>query len=267
MLGVVYLAAAYGRMMELREVRAQLRAAGYEVSSRWLDGDPTDKPLTDEQYGREAMVDLVDLMAADTVISFTEQRSSILYRGGRHVEFGAAVAWQKRLIVVGDREHIFHYLPEVKVFPTWADALAQLREEARGGVSVSLPPICWVHRPRELSPEIEEAEDLCPDCCKKRVAAYQQQYPEHANEIVADGGRESCRESEDLATCEECGAALGCFLLPTFYDLTGWSDEDRTLDTMEKRQRAYARLAEQEVAVRAGEVGGSDMPHTGVCCE
>ena len=39
---------------------------------------------------------------------------------------------QKRLIVVGCREHVFHYLPEVKFFPTWEQAMDQLREEALG---------------------------------------------------------------------------------------------------------------------------------------
>lgn len=35
----VYLAARYSRRVELCEYREQIRAAGHEVTSRWLDGD------------------------------------------------------------------------------------------------------------------------------------------------------------------------------------------------------------------------------------
>lgn len=44
-------------------------------------------------------------------------------RGGRHVEFGVAVASCKRLVVIGPRENIFHHLPRVEVFPTLGEWL------------------------------------------------------------------------------------------------------------------------------------------------
>jgi hypothetical protein len=48
-------------------------------------------------------------------------------RAGRHVEFGYALAREKRMIVVGDvKENIFHYLPQVKHFATFEEALAYL---------------------------------------------------------------------------------------------------------------------------------------------
>ena len=42
-------------------------------------------------------------MAADAVITFTEIPNTILATGGRHVEFGLALAQAKRVIVVGPR--------------------------------------------------------------------------------------------------------------------------------------------------------------------
>ena len=109
-----------------------------------------------------------------------------------------------------------------------------------------LPPIKWVHRPHALRGKIEEADDLCLECCDKRIAKYRAEYPEHADEICADGGWEQCRESEGLATCDECGCDLGCYLLDTFDDVADWDDDDRCIDTPEKADKARARLAEQD---------------------
>jgi nucleoside 2-deoxyribosyltransferase len=61
---------------------------------------------------------LQDVLSADSIIAFTEEPRSD-GRGGRHVEFGVAVAMGKRLIVVGPRENAFHCLSEVAVYPTW----------------------------------------------------------------------------------------------------------------------------------------------------
>lgn len=61
--------------------------------------------------------DLEDLRAADTVISFTDEKGG--GKGGRHVEFGVALALEKRLILVGPRENVFHTLPEIEHYPTW----------------------------------------------------------------------------------------------------------------------------------------------------
>jgi hypothetical protein len=119
----IYLAAAYQRIDEMRGVRDVLEALGYQVTSRWIDqqgkgeglgaSDLAENPERGIQY---AELDLEDLHAAETVISFTGQSG----RGGRHVEFGVATALGKRLIVVGPREHVFHTLPAVEWFPDWS---------------------------------------------------------------------------------------------------------------------------------------------------
>jgi hypothetical protein len=57
------------------------------------------------------------------VVSFTEQPRALNgNRGGRHVEFGLAVALNKRLIVVGYRENLFHWLPQVEFVSSWQEA-------------------------------------------------------------------------------------------------------------------------------------------------
>lgn len=101
----VYLAADYARKNEIREVAAKLRALGIEVTSRWLDTPDDGIP-----WSAEAKVDVEDVQDAHTLVSFT---TGELARGGRHAEFGMAVALGKGLVIVGPREHVFHFLPEV----------------------------------------------------------------------------------------------------------------------------------------------------------
>jgi hypothetical protein len=69
-------------------------------------------------------------MAADAVIIFTEIPNTILATGGRHVEFGLALAQGKRVIIVGPRENVFHYLlPDSQVFATWNKAFGTMRRQ------------------------------------------------------------------------------------------------------------------------------------------
>ena len=140
---LVYLAARYSRREELCEYRSELERAGYTITSRWLNGShqilPNGEPLGRDQEaliesgaapsdvrGQFAAEDWADLLAADTVISFTEPPRSKASRGGRHVEFGAALALNKRCIVVGHRENVFHCLERVEYFETWDEVLDAL---------------------------------------------------------------------------------------------------------------------------------------------
>lgn len=136
----IYLAARYSRRLELCGYRDQLRAGGFKVKARWLDGNhqiaDDGKPignageqLVESGDGAEAaklrarfvLDDYEDVMAAGVVISFTEPPRSSANRGGRHVEFGIALARGARVIVVGHRENIFHWLDVVEFYPTWKE--------------------------------------------------------------------------------------------------------------------------------------------------
>ena len=141
----VYLAARYSRHPEMQEYARQLESVGIQVTSRWIygshqlmaNGEPlgrereamfeADDPSMRAQRAEFAQHDLQDVMAADVVISFTEKsRTSSTSRGGRHVEFGVAVAAGKRCVVVGFRENVFHCLPQVEFYETWPEAFASL---------------------------------------------------------------------------------------------------------------------------------------------
>ena len=145
----IYLAARYSRREELVGYRTQLEKLGHVVQARWLngghqlsdkgtpigengealveDGDNSTNPeaglRSAELRTKFAIDDWEDVNAAECVISFTEPPRSKANRGGRHVEFGIALANKTPVIVVGHRENIFHWLPAVEFFPTWDEAI------------------------------------------------------------------------------------------------------------------------------------------------
>ena len=126
----VYLAARYSRIEEMNAYADQLREAGCEVTSRWLLGihqlhegaEPVDAhapsvPLEARPFAQD---DFDDVLRSHVVVCFTESPGTQgAGRGGRHVEFGMALAWGKDLVIVGPRENVFHTLPQVQRFSRW----------------------------------------------------------------------------------------------------------------------------------------------------
>lgn len=140
----VYLAARYSRREELCEYRHDLQARGHKVPARWLLGEhqvhgveaaravEAGGPVPSDQARQFARDDVEDVLAADVIVSFTEQPRSNTSRGGRHVEFGIGVGLRHAgltvksptLLVVGPLENVFHALPCVDgAFDTWDDLL------------------------------------------------------------------------------------------------------------------------------------------------
>lgn len=142
----IYLAARYGRREELCGYREQLVAAGHVVTSRWLQGShqigPAGQPLTDDgeaaiEWGTSALAaelrqafaweDLLDVASADLLLAFTQEPYATPTRGGRWVEFGYALARGISLTIVGPRENLFCWLPVVRQYDTWEEALSVLQ--------------------------------------------------------------------------------------------------------------------------------------------
>jgi nucleoside 2-deoxyribosyltransferase len=73
-----------------------------------------------------AVLDLGDVDRADAVVLYTEPYGMAVPGGGRHVEFGYGLGRGKRVVVVGPLENIFHWHPEVKVFPRTEYAIRYL---------------------------------------------------------------------------------------------------------------------------------------------
>lgn len=122
-----YLAGRYSRRDEFKALVPLFIERGHHVTSRWLHEDkPLNSQMSDltPQFCEDtAAIDLRDIDGADFLIFFAEDPLIGTPRGGRHVEFGYALAMHKFLIVIGGAENIFHYLPGVQHFETIEDYL------------------------------------------------------------------------------------------------------------------------------------------------
>jgi hypothetical protein len=130
-----YIAARFDRCNEMNGYAQQLRQSGHIVDCRWLQGlhqihpgaaeiesggfsdTPDGIPMIARPFAED---DVQDIKAADGIILFSEPPSTYSKRGGRHVEFGLAMGLGKTLVVIGPRENVFHCLPFVYQFTTWA---------------------------------------------------------------------------------------------------------------------------------------------------
>lgn len=120
----IYLAASYARRREMQSYAAVLETFGHQVICRWIAGSHSlDDGLISvgafEAQVTWACEDYDDARQSDWIISFTEPPRSKYSRGGRHVEFGVGLATGKRMIVIGYRENLFHYLPHVEFYSDW----------------------------------------------------------------------------------------------------------------------------------------------------
>jgi len=117
----IYLAANYSMHPEMREHAAALGAHGHEVTSEWINGTHGG-----DDRAAYARIDLRDVDAADAVIFFSESPLHSRTRGGKHVEFGYALAKGKRIFIIGGCYNVFHYLPEIVQRYEFADVLSLL---------------------------------------------------------------------------------------------------------------------------------------------
>ncbi len=131
----VYLASRFARRDEMREVARDLDAAGFLVTSRWLESPValSGKDLGPSgPAGQLAAMDLEDLRRSDLCIAFTEAAEQAQRgRGGRHTELGIAIGLGLEVAIVGPREHVFHALAAVQQYPDWPTARAALPSARR----------------------------------------------------------------------------------------------------------------------------------------
>lgn len=116
----IYLASRFSRRHEVNAIAQRLKIMGHQIVSRWVlpDSDHV-KPVglssqaADVERRRFAMEDFEDVRNCDCMISLMEEPRNNS-RGGRHVEFGMALALRKAVVVIGPRETVFHHLDEVQ---------------------------------------------------------------------------------------------------------------------------------------------------------
>lgn len=140
----VYLAGPYRSRAQLQRCAAELEQVGYTPCARWLEGDhegapdaATDALLADRQ--RWAREDLADVHEAAVVVAFTASAAWYMSpahtgavpvnfgaSGGRHIETGYALRTGKHVVLVGQPENVFHWLPGITRVGDWHEALVHL---------------------------------------------------------------------------------------------------------------------------------------------
>jgi hypothetical protein len=116
----LYLAAAFSRQKEIKEVAVRLESKGIEITSRWLD--------VKKERLENAFMDVEDVRRANILVRFTDHiRNTPTYiisenvyapmrfiSGARHFETG--LAWERGIpiIIVGGKQNIFDEFPNIR---------------------------------------------------------------------------------------------------------------------------------------------------------
>ena len=103
-----------------KDARTLLQAAGHTVTSRWIDYKGAEHDP--EVLKQEAINDWEDVATANMLFLLNLQpRGS--ETSGKAVETGIALALGKRIVAVGEKSNVFHYLPHVSWFGSVKEAL------------------------------------------------------------------------------------------------------------------------------------------------
>jgi nucleoside 2-deoxyribosyltransferase len=120
----------------MRKLRDALAVAGVVVTSRWIEGNhEIERDASGEDADRErqrfAEEDLEDINRADVLVIFSPREHFRTGRGGRHVEVGYAIGRGIPIVLVGERENVFHWHSLVTVIALGDDLPAALTESWR----------------------------------------------------------------------------------------------------------------------------------------
>jgi hypothetical protein len=157
----IYLGSRFDRHLELETYANVLKGWGHEITSRWhslnaetrmRDGDPEVGFNQGIAFADQAGIFVCELFVAFSEDPFNPPKGSA--RGGRHVELGLALGYGKLCFVVGPRENVFHYLPEVKNFSTAKEWLVYMASPTAEEVFEDIAQI----RVKDSNPEIFRAK-------------------------------------------------------------------------------------------------------------
>lgn len=108
----IYLAGRFTRQNEFKGYADLLTLDGHEITANWVYGG--EEGL---RYEDIAELDTNDVLRADAILAFSEPYGSENRGGGRHSEWGIAIAAKKILLLVGQKEQVFHWYPGVIQMP------------------------------------------------------------------------------------------------------------------------------------------------------
>ena len=126
----VFLSAPYSRKEQIRRVAQECENVGAEVISDWhLEPYSPNMTLTDVPdsfLSSTACKDFHQVRCCHVFIFFAESSTTPTVRGGRHVEFGMALCSDCEIWVIGEKENIFHHLPNIIHFANEEQCLEAL---------------------------------------------------------------------------------------------------------------------------------------------
>jgi nucleoside 2-deoxyribosyltransferase len=126
----VYVAARYGRKEEARKISTALESYGFHVVSTWTKEEYppsiTLDELNPETLREIANKDIEEIRSCDALVLLSDGQKTGVPRGGKHVEFGIAMALRKKIYVLGEAENIFQYTESASVVQDFDILLARL---------------------------------------------------------------------------------------------------------------------------------------------
>jgi nucleoside 2-deoxyribosyltransferase len=127
----LYLAAQFSRRDELRNYGDELQKIGIDITSGWVYEPSSGEAMGDNAAHTRQIADrdIRDIDRCNWLLLFTNGPETRIVRGAHHFEAGYAYGRGIRVITVGPRDNVFHYLPCIRNFPTWEDAFEYLKRE------------------------------------------------------------------------------------------------------------------------------------------
>lgn len=120
-----FIASSWENRDEMAEYARRLRLLGHDVTSTWHEGLEETRhfhagvPKGDEHFEFNhhlAHQDINDVHRCDTLIYVP-----VMGRLGHHTELGMAIAWNKDIVLIGERMGLYAYHCSVEQYDTWED--------------------------------------------------------------------------------------------------------------------------------------------------
>ena len=118
----IFIAAPWDDKKIAKEAAEKFRAAGIDVTSRWIDQPDTDDP---DELHKDALRDIEDIVDSHMLVLINWQ-SRGHETSGKAVETGIAIALWKPVVVVGLRTNIYHWL-NMPVVDTVEEAITEVQ--------------------------------------------------------------------------------------------------------------------------------------------
>lgn len=127
----IFLASVFAERGAMRVWRELIENQGHKVTSHWIDSPfKSDDDATPIELSIAAEQNVHDIEDCDYFVLDSRLFVQNIYgHGGRHIDFGIALALKKKICLIGTPESPYHLLPPITHHETIISFLKELREE------------------------------------------------------------------------------------------------------------------------------------------